>query len=188
MLSHLPLPMPSLQVLRKRNLLIDSIFLKHFTYVFWQGLWHLLSDLPSYVRWSNTSIQKIYKFTTTELVLTEILTVFLKILNMKNGYLICWERTYIRANNPTKKTQQKEKSTRENKDTQITEEKRKRMLTTPNFIKKDQFKVDITKEIFVINQITLTEFSKHDYFLTYSGFIKVTIISEFSREITKHDI
>ena len=62
------------------------------------------------------------------------------------------------------------------------------MLTTPNFIKKDQFKVDITKEIFVINQITLTEFSKHDYFLTYSGFIKVTIISEFSREITKHDI
>ena len=55
-------------------------------------------------------------------------------------------------------------------------------------MKKDQFKVDITKEIFVINQITLTEFSKHDYFLTYSGFIKVTIISEFSREITKHDI
>ena len=62
------------------------------------------------------------------------------------------------------------------------------MLTTPNFIKKDQFKVDITKEIFVINQIILTEVSKHDYFLTYSGFIKVTIISEFSREITKHDI
>ena len=62
------------------------------------------------------------------------------------------------------------------------------MLTTRNFIKKDQFKVDIAKEIFVINQITLTEFSKHDYFLTYSGFIKVTIIFEFSREITKHDI
>ena len=55
-------------------------------------------------------------------------------------------------------------------------------------MKKDRFKGDITKEIFVINQIALTEFSKHDYFLTYSGFIKVTIISEFSRGITKHDI
>ena len=62
------------------------------------------------------------------------------------------------------------------------------MLTTPNFIKKYQFKVDITKEIFMIYQIILTEVSKPDYFLTYSGFMKVTVISKFSREITKHDI
>ena len=110
---------------RTRNLLINSIFLKHFTYVLWQRLWHLLSDLPSYLRWSNRSIQKIYKFTNTEAVSTEILMVFSNILNMKNGSIICSKGTYIRWKNPTKKNQQKNKSNRENKEKQITEEKNK---------------------------------------------------------------
>ena len=51
--------------------------------------------------------------------------VFSKILNMKNGSIICWKGTYIRGKNPTKKNQQKNKSNRENKQTQITEQKNK---------------------------------------------------------------